>query len=89
MVVVTYPCHNPAGILMLFLISRDNVAWDEEQEQEAEAKVALNSSTRVEPQRQGKIWSLLNSLRAKFFIGNINIYLHFMSLLPIDMTQVL
>ena len=32
------------------------------------------------------IW--LNSLRAKFFRGNINMYLHFMSLLHIDMTQV-
>ena len=31
----------------------------------------------------------LNSLRAKFFRGNINIYLHFMSLLHIDMAQVL
>ena len=31
----------------------------------------------------------LNPLRAKFFRGNINIYLHFMSLLHIDMTQVL
>ena len=33
--------------------------------------------------------SLINSLRAKFFRGKINIYLHFMSLLHIDMTQVL
>ena len=31
----------------------------------------------------------VNSLRAKFFRGNINIHLHFMSLLHIDMTQVL
>ena len=30
-----------------------------------------------------------NSLRAKFFRGKINIYLHFMSLLHIDMTQAL
>ena len=30
----------------------------------------------------------INPLRAKFFRGNINIYLHFMSLLHIDMTQV-
>ena len=30
----------------------------------------------------------LNPLRAKFFRGNINVYLHFMSLLHIDMTQV-
>ena len=29
-----------------------------------------------------------NPLRAKFFRGDINIYLHFMSLLHIDMTQV-
>ena len=29
-----------------------------------------------------------NPLRAKFFIGNINIYLHFMLLLNIDMTHV-
>ena len=29
-----------------------------------------------------------NSLRAKFFRGNKNIYLHFMSFLHIDMTQV-
>ena len=33
------------------------------------------------------IW-WLNSLRAKFFREKINIYLHFMSLLNIDMTQV-
>ena len=31
---------------------------------------------------------LLNPLRAKFFRGNINIYLHFVSFLHIDMTQV-
>ena len=31
----------------------------------------------------------INSFRAKFFRGNINIYLHFMSLLHTDMTQVL
>ena len=30
----------------------------------------------------------LNPLRAKFFRGNINIYLHFVSFLDIDMTQV-
>ena len=30
-----------------------------------------------------------NSLRAKFFRENINIYSHFMSLIHIDMTQVL
>ena len=32
---------------------------------------------------------LINPLRAKFFRGNINIYLHFGSFLRIDMTQVL
>ena len=32
--------------------------------------------------------SLINPLRAKFFWGNINIYLHFMSFLHIDLTQV-
>ena len=32
---------------------------------------------------------LINPLRAKFFRENINIYLHFMSLLHIDKTQVL
>ena len=32
---------------------------------------------------------LVNPLRAKFFRGNINIYLHFMSLLHIDVTHVL
>ena len=31
----------------------------------------------------------INSIRAKFFRGNINIYLYFMSLLHIDMTQLL
>ena len=31
----------------------------------------------------------INPLRAKFFCGNINIYLHFMSLLHIDLAQVL
>ena len=31
----------------------------------------------------------VNSLRAKLFRGNINVYLHFMSLLHIDMAQVL
>ena len=40
----------------------------------------------------GLSWSIywqINPLRAKFFRGKINIYLHFMSLLNIDMTQVL
>ena len=32
---------------------------------------------------------LFNPLRAKFFWGNINIYLHFMSFLHIDLTQAL
>ena len=32
---------------------------------------------------------VINPLRAKFFRGNINIYLHFVSFLHIDMTQVL
>ena len=36
---------------------------------------------------QKHLWAL-NPLRAKFFRGNKNIYLHFMSLLHIDMTQV-
>ena len=31
---------------------------------------------------------LFNPLRAKFFRGNVNIYLHFVSLLHIDVTQV-
>ena len=31
---------------------------------------------------------VINPLRAKFFRGNINIYLHFVSFLHIDMTQV-
>ena len=31
----------------------------------------------------------VNPLHAKFFRGNINIYLHFVSLLHIDMTHVL
>ena len=31
---------------------------------------------------------MINPLSAKFFRGNINIYLHFISLLHIDMTQV-
>ena len=31
--------------------------------------------------------NLINPLRAKFFRGNSNIYLHFMSFLQIDMTQ--
>ena len=34
-------------------------------------------------------WHALNPLRAKFFRGNINIFLHFMSLLHIDVTHVL
>ena len=32
--------------------------------------------------------NVINPLRAKFFRGNINIYLHFVSLLHIDTTQV-
>ena len=32
---------------------------------------------------------IINPLRAKFFRGNINMYLHFMSFLHIDLTQVL
>ena len=41
--------------------------------------------------RTGSQWGgvELNPLRAKFFRGNINIYLHFISLLHIDVTQVL
>ena len=35
-----------------------------------------------------KPWSSINPLRAKYFRGNINIYLHFVSFLHIDMTQV-
>ena len=31
---------------------------------------------------------MFNPLRAKFFRGNINVYLHFVPLLHIDMTQV-
>ena len=34
------------------------------------------------------LWGEINPLHAKFSTGNINIYLHFMSLLHIDMTQV-
>ena len=45
---------------------------------------------------QQKVWGrvrsvdimLINPLRAKFFRGNINIYLHFVSFLHIDATQV-
>ena len=33
-------------------------------------------------------WDNFNPLRAKFFRGNINIYLHFVSFLQIDTTQV-
>ena len=35
-----------------------------------------------------KMSSVFNPLRAKFFRGNINIYLHFVSYLHIDTTQV-
>ena len=35
-----------------------------------------------------KGWIDANSLRAKFFRGNKNIYLHFMALLYTDMAQV-
>ena len=31
---------------------------------------------------------LINPLRSKFFRRNINIYLHFVSFLPVDKTQV-
>ena len=31
---------------------------------------------------------IINPLRAKFFSGNINIYLHFVSFLDLDTTQV-
>ena len=34
------------------------------------------------------IWHKLNHLRAKFFRGSINIYLHFVSFIHIDTTQV-
>ena len=34
------------------------------------------------------VCSAINPLRAKFFRGNINIYLHFVSFLYIDTTQV-
>ena len=36
-----------------------------------------------------KLYQTFNPLRAKFSRGNINIYLHFISLLHIDMTQAL
>ena len=44
----------------------------------------------MEAWREMEMYSkILNPLRAKLFRGNINVYLHFMSLLHIDMTQVL
>ena len=36
----------------------------------------------------GRCWNRFNPLRAKFFGGNINIYLHFVSFLHIGTTQV-
>ena len=36
-----------------------------------------------------QVYVAFNPLRAKFFRGHINIYLHFVSYLHIDMTQVL
>ena len=41
------------------------------------------------PRQKVKRRPWVNSLRAKFFRGNINIYVHFMSLLHIDLAQVL
>ena len=35
------------------------------------------------------LYDVVNPLRAKFFRGNINIYLHFVSFLHIDTTQVI
>ena len=41
----------------------------------------------VNPEVVSKLTGVLNPLRAKFFRGNRNIYLYFMSFLQIDMTQ--
>ena len=45
------------------------------------------------PQIMAIFWSvvivLINPLRAKFFWGNLNIYLHFMAILHTDLTRVL
>ena len=41
------------------------------------------------PVVNGALLSCINPLCAKFFRGNINIYLHFVSLLHIDIAQVL
>ena len=50
-----------------------------------------NATRRVRPSsgRKKKRIININSLRAEFFRGNINIYLYFVSFLHIDMTQVL
>ena len=45
------------------------------------------ASRKCQPFCSGSIFSL-NPLHAKFFRGNINMYLHFMSFFFIDMTQV-
>ena len=45
------------------------------------------SCARVYSIRTG--WLVLTPLHAKFFRGNKNIYVHFMSFLQIDMTQVI
>ena len=55
----------------------------------------VNPRSTVTLDQQDYLWIIvlqliiINPLRAKFFRGNINIYLHFMSFLHIDLAQVL
>ena len=51
-------------------------------------EATLNGWYKPVPNRN-KAKQTINPLRAKFFWGNTNIYLHFMSFLHIDLTQVL
>ena len=55
------------------------------------AEVELSAELNEVSSKKIKIemsWSSINPLRANFFRGNINIYLHFVSFLHIDTTQV-
>ena len=47
----------------------------------------MKNETQLDHHVHFPMWSL-NPLRANFFRGNINIYLHFVSFLHIDATQV-
>ena len=68
------PCYGGIWFISQCLISAPSAAYMRQRTKSALVQIMLE---------------YFNPLRAKFFWGNINIYLHFMSVLHIDSTQVL